>query len=114
MQDPSIAGHGAIDDRTYYPSWSKGFFGNADFEATGRAEQWLGERGFSVGRPQHGAPRGILFGDFDIQKWRNLDPVGRLGLHGLLTGDGRHGPVHATIFATAPIEAIAAFRREGT
>lgn len=45
--------------------------------------------GFSVGRLQGGAPRGIMFGDFDIQKWRNLRPADKDSLDGHLC---RHGP----------------------
>ena len=45
--------------------------------------------GFSVGRLQASSPRGVMFGDFDIQKWRNLRPADRDGLDGHLC---RHGP----------------------
>lgn len=64
-----------------------------DFEATRAAERWLAERDYSVGHAQRGAPRGILHGDFDIQKWRNLRRHEREALDGLVLGDTRNGPV---------------------
>lgn len=53
------------------------------------AERALEDAGFSLGRMQRDAPRGILFGDFDIQKWRNLSARDRAALDGHLC---RHGP----------------------
>lgn len=59
--------------------------GEDSFTVTQRAEAALRESGFSVGRMQAHSPRGILFGDFDIQKWRNLDRADREALHGQVT-----------------------------
>lgn len=73
-----------------------------DFATMRAAESYLEERGFSVGRQQRGEPRGVLFGDFDIQKWRNLNARERAELHGTMTGEGRHGPLTVKLFATAP------------
>lgn len=59
-------------------------------EAERRALAWCQYHGMSVGRLQRDCPRGILFGDFDIQKWRNLSTAERSALHGTLkrmTGD---------------------------
>lgn len=64
-----------------------------DFAACREAEAWLRERGFSVGRMQGPAPRGILRGDVDIQKWRNLSAGERRALDGRMTGNMRNGPV---------------------
>lgn len=61
------------------------------FTAPGRltaykmAEQALTENGFSVGHLQSGDPSGILLGEWDIQKWRNLSRQDRCDLHGVLT-----------------------------
>jgi len=55
------------------------------FDTDASAIAWLEARGFSVGRLQGPAPRGILFGDYDIQKWRNLRPNDVEALHGTLT-----------------------------
>lgn len=76
------------------------------------AEKYLAERGFSVGRRQGGAERGILLGSFDIQKWRNLSPIDRVRLHGVLQRSGfdRDTPAVVTIFAAAPDEAHEAIR----
>lgn len=64
-----------------------------DFGAMHKAMDWCREHGISVGRMQAGAPRGLLYGDFDIQKWRNLRPVDIAALDGRMVGDMRHGPV---------------------
>lgn len=61
------------------------------------AEAWLAINGYSVGRGQRGARRGILYGDFDIQKWRNLRPADIAALDGWMSGDGRLGPVTVTL-----------------
>jgi hypothetical protein len=68
-----------------------------DFRANEAAERWLDENGYSVGRMQGSAPRGILRGDFDIQKWRNLSDAERDALHGTMTGDFRDGPITVRI-----------------
>lgn len=88
-------------------AWTKTWFnGNSgDFAACHTAEWFLESWGFCVGHAQRGAPRGILFGDYDIQKWRNLNQAHREALHGTMTGDMRNGPVIVTIFETAPAAA---------
>lgn len=75
-----------------------------EFEACRSAVRFLESRGFSVGRMQGHDPRGILLGDFDIQRWRNLRPSDREALHGVMTGSMRNGPVTVRIFGTAPPE----------
>jgi hypothetical protein len=45
---------------------------NQIFESIQAAEKWCGENGYSVGRKQADAPRGVKKGNWDIQKWRNL------------------------------------------
>jgi hypothetical protein len=82
-----------------------------DFTAAHRAVALLENAGFSVGRMQAGAPRGILFGNYDIQKWKNLSADHRQALHGVMTGDMRNGPVTVEIFDSAPDEAKTAMRR---
>ena len=85
------------------------FTDDGDFAAAHRAVSWLEECGFSIGKMQGRAPRGILFGLYDIQKWRNLSEADRAELHGILYGDMRNGPVTVKIFDTAPDDAKAAF-----
>lgn len=75
----------------------KTFSESGDFEASHAAERWCAENGISVGRCQGPSPRGLLYGDYDIQKWRNLNVHERAMLDGTLTGDMRHGPVHLRI-----------------
>lgn len=73
------------------------FTGTRDFEACGKAEAWCEARGLSVGRMQGPEQRGILLGDFDVAKWRNLSHGERMALHGVMSGDMRHGPVHVDL-----------------
>lgn len=78
-----------------------------DFAAIRRAEQLLDQHGFSVGAMQRGSSRGILFGDYDIQKWRNLNVAERAALHGILDGE-RSSHAQIEIWDPAPLEAVAA------
>ncbi|MEJ5084814.1 hypothetical protein [Brucella pseudogrignonensis] len=78
-----------------------------DFTAVRRAEALLQQHGFSVGVTQRGSPRGGLFGNYDIQKWRNLDETHRAALHGVLDGD-RSSDAQIEIWDQAPLEAVAA------
>lgn len=92
----------------------KTFSQSGDFEAMSAAEQFLAVAGFSCGTTQRGDPRGIMFGDFDIQKWRNLSNRDRNDLHGHMTGNMREGPVKIEIFERAPAEAKRAFHVTAT
>jgi len=69
------------------------FLQTGDFQAMHSAQDWCKERGISVGHMERGSPRGLLRGDFDIAKWRNLSPSERYALDGRMTGDMRNGPV---------------------
>lgn len=57
------------------------------------------EQGLSVGRMCGDLPIGVKAGDWDIQKWRNLDKADMTQLDGALVGDQREGPV--TLFLGA-------------
>lgn len=72
------------------------------FEACRAAEEWCAGKGFSVGRMQGRAPRGLLRGDFDVQKWRNLRPDERAALDGEMVGSMRNGPVTVRLFRKVP------------
>jgi hypothetical protein len=87
------------------------FADTGEFVAVSRAVAALEDCGFSVGRMQAHAPRGILFGLYDIQKWKNLNGEHRRALHGLMNGDYRNGPVTVEIFDGAPELGKAAIRR---
>lgn len=76
-----------------------------DFVAVQRAEKLLQEHGFSFGTMQRAEPRGILFGDYDIQKWRNLSRADREALHGFMTGR-RDSQVSIEILDSAPLDAV--------
>ena len=92
--------------------FTKTFFTD-DFESRRLAEKWCADHGFSVGRCQAGAPRGLLYGDFDIQKWRNLSMADRLALHGSMQGSMRNGPVTIRVVISVAERAGLA-RSEGT
>lgn len=74
------------------------------------AVAFLHARGFSVGRMQGPERRGILFGEYDIQKWRNLSAKDQAVLHGVVTITSAARTAAVTIFASAPDEAHAAIR----
>lgn len=78
-----------------------------DFVSVRRAEQHLKEHGFSVGTMQRPEPRGILYGNVGIQKWRNLNRSERDALHGLMSGN-RSSQVSIEILDTAPLEPVRA------
>lgn len=73
------------------------------FCAFDAAVGWLESLGYSVGRMQRGAPCGIMFGDFDIAKWRNLSALERAELDGAVEGNFRDGPVYVRFSRPAPV-----------
>lgn len=83
-----------------------------NYAAWHAAESWLTTRGFSIGRMQGPDPRGIIHGDYDIQKWHNLNHAERAALDGTMAGSMRNGPITVTLLPTARNEAVAAFLRE--
>ena len=50
----------------------KVFNADGDFGAYYAACEWLKQNGFSYGSMQRDDPMGIMRGDWDIAKWRNL------------------------------------------
>lgn len=108
--------HARVAEQVTPPSSHKAsirltFSDTGDFVAESRAVALLEDCGFSVGRKQAHAPRGILFGLYDIQKWRNLSVSDREALHGVMTAGGRGGPVVVEIFESAPEIGVAAVRK---
>jgi hypothetical protein len=89
------------------------FAGLGDFEATRAAEKALGARGFAIGPMQRGAPRAVMFGDYQVAKWRNLSRDERRETHASLTGDGRNGPLIFRLLSAAPDDACRAFELVG-
>ena len=68
--------------------------GDDTFTAMYAAEKWCAAEGISVGHScGPGYPRGLLYGDFEIAKFRNLTAKERAALHGKMTGDMRAGPI---------------------
>jgi len=68
-----------------------------DFAAMRKAEDWLKANGYSWGSMQRDDPIGVMKGDYDISKWRNLSQKERVALDGLIEGDKRNGPVIVTV-----------------
>lgn len=75
------------------------FEGVYTFDAARAAENWCSARGISVGQMQGLSPRGLLFGDYLISKWRGMNKAEISALHGVMDGDMRNGPVTVTIKA---------------
>lgn len=87
---------------------TKAFAGTADFQALFAAEAFLKSIGASCGQNQRGEPTGILFGEFHISKWRNMNVAERAALHGVIdAGDHRAGPVVVRFFDTTPRDCLA-------
>lgn len=76
------------------------FRGDADYEALQKAQDWCDENGYSYGNLQADAPIGLLFGEFEISKWRNMSSAERKALDGTMDAPGRtyrKGPVIVTL-----------------
>ena len=72
------------------------FTGTEDFEALEKARNWCKANGYSYGELQADAPTGLLKGDYDISKWRNMDADEIARLDGTMNAPGRtyrSGPV---------------------
>ena len=74
------------------------FVGEATFAAVNAAEQFCKQRGFSVGRMCAGLPIGLKQGDYNIQKWRNLNRADKRRLDGVMV------PSTGARFRTGPVE----------
>lgn len=76
------------------------------FETEEAAQSALKRAGFSLGRLQRDEPRGVLFGDYDIAKWRNLSAGQRGQLHGIYQRlfRGLGGPVEIALSRNCPAE----------
>ena len=98
------------DDREASAVFSKTFDNERgiDFAALNDAQAFLIDRGFSFGSPCIGCPQGVMYGRWQIAKWRNLTHSEITGLHGVVSGDRRKGPIKVSIFWNAPAFAIAA------
>lgn len=80
-----------------------------DFAALYAANAALREAGFSVGSSQRGLPTAVMFGDWSVAKWGNLNGDERREVHGTLVGDNRNGPLTLRMLRAAPPEALIAF-----
>lgn len=85
-EDILIAVEPAAEPRKTY-TWRFEFTGATNVAARQAAEAALKAAGFSVGSRQRGAPSGILFGDYMIAKWRNMNAQERADLHGRMFAD---------------------------
>lgn len=78
------------------------FESSTEFEAVDMCERALRLSGFSFADRRRNAPRGVLFGNEHIGRWRYLTKEERAGLHGVISGDERRGPIVIEIFAGCP------------
>jgi hypothetical protein len=78
------------------------FIETGDFEAYEAAEAMAQSLGLSVGDMQRDEPIGLMHGDYAVMKWRNLSARDRDALHGVITGDKRHGPVRLSLNINCP------------
>lgn len=86
---------------------------DGDFSAWTKCEEFLKKFGFSIGSMERGEPRGVMFGDIDISKWRGLSTAERGQLHGTAVGR-RDTDVTLTIVAkTCPKDAFDAVAKNG-
>jgi hypothetical protein len=70
---------------------------HGDFSGFNDACKWLQDNGYSYGSMQGNSPIGVMAGDHNIPKWRNLSSQDIAQLDGRLTGDPRNGPITLTI-----------------
>jgi hypothetical protein len=76
--------------------FKKIFESDKTFGAYYAAERWCTDQGISYGSSCAGSPQGLLFGNYQIAKWRGLTAKERQQLHGTIQGNLRNGPV--TVF----------------
>jgi len=62
--------------------------GPETFGAVHALEQWCRDHGYTLGRMQGSDPIGLLRGEADLQKWRNLGELDRDRLDGVVTWVG--------------------------
>lgn len=63
----------------------KAFDADGDFGAYYAACEWLKQNGFSYGSMQRDDPMGIMKGDWEIAKWRNLSESDKKSLDGQMS-----------------------------
>ncbi len=84
------------------------FYAMGTWAALREAEAFLKGAGFSIGSGQRGAPTAVMFGDYLVSKWKNLNHDERRETHATLTGDNREGPLTLRLLPAAPDEAVKA------
>lgn len=73
--------------------FTKTFDQEGTFQALYAAQNWLRENGYSYGSTCREEPIGVMKGEWDIAKWRNLSRQDIAGLDGALFGSARNGPI---------------------
>lgn len=75
------------------------FTQEGEFSAYEAAQRWCKENGYSCGSMQRDAPIGLLMGNWQIAKWRNLNSDERDRLDGTISciNSFREAPVHIVI-----------------
>ncbi|MBA6068357.1 hypothetical protein [Pseudomonas mosselii] len=73
--------------------FTKTFDQEGTFQALYAAQNWLRENGYSYGSTCRDQPIGVMKGEWDIAKWRNLSRQDIAGLDGVLFGSPCNGPI---------------------
>jgi hypothetical protein len=69
------------------------------FQSLYAAQKWLYDNGYSYGSNCAGAPIGILKGEYNIAKWKNLSAAEKNLLHGVMVSDDfREGTIAIKFF----------------
>jgi hypothetical protein len=78
------------------------FNDTGDFMAYYKATSWLTENGYSYGSMSSPFPTGILKGDYNIAKWKNLTSQQIRALDGVIVADGRfrEGPCRILLYTS--------------
>lgn len=82
------------------------FAGAEAFHALRCAETFLAVAGFSIAPGSAGDPTPIMFGDYIVAKWKNLTTRERVGVHGLIEGNRRDGPLTIRLTERCPVEGV--------
>jgi hypothetical protein len=76
------------------PGFTKIFESSETFRAYSLAKEFCREHGISYGSSCACSPTALLFGDYSIAKWRNLNAKERSQVHGTIeAANMRQGPV---------------------
>ena len=68
------------------------------FQALYAAQEWCVHNSISYGSLCGDQPVALMYGDYNIAKWKNLTPKEKRTVDGKMTGDMRNGPIFIEMF----------------